>query len=68
MQLHLTAGLIGAAAGAPIARVGAAPGLAVATLGGAVSTAGSMLEIGVKLITQDEEVTQLSEVFCSNKS
>lgn len=52
-----TAGLVGAAVGAPIAGVGAAPGLAVATWGGAVSTAGSVLEIGVKLITQDEEAT-----------
>ena len=63
-----TAGLIGAAAGAPIAGVGAAPGLAVATWGGAVSTFGSVVEIGVKFITEDEEASQDVGIFLASKA
>jgi ElaB/YqjD/DUF883 family membrane-anchored ribosome-binding protein len=63
-----TGGLIGAAVGAPIAGVGAAPGLAVATVGGYVSLAGSVLEIGVKAITGDEEVTGDIGVFVASEA
>ncbi|AWK04509.1 hypothetical protein HYN56_09805 [Flavobacterium crocinum] len=62
-----TVGLVGAAAGAPFAGVGAAPGLAVAGYGGTVSTIGSVLEIGVKFITDDDEATKDLGVFLVSK-
>ncbi|SNR84382.1 RHS repeat domain-containing protein [Flavobacterium sp. ov086] len=62
-----TTGLVGAAAGAPFAGVGAAPGLAVATVGGYVSTAGSVLEIGVKFITEDEEAVGDAGAFVAGE-
>lgn len=55
------------AAGAPFAGVGAAPGLAVATVGGYVSTTGSVLEIGVKFITDDEEAGKDFGTFVVSK-
>jgi len=61
-------GLVGAAAGAPFAGVGAAPGLAVAKVGGVVSTTGSVLEIGVKFITNDEEATKDATTFIVSKT
>ena len=63
-----TTGLISAAVGAPIAGVGAAPGLAVATAGGYVSLAGSVLEIGVKVITGDAEATGDIGVFVASEA
>ena len=62
-----TSGLVGAAVGVPFAGVGAAPGLAVATWGGVVNTVGSVLEMGVKLITQDEEATKDVSAFVAGK-
>ena len=62
-----TAGLIGAAAGAPIAGVGAAPGLAVATFGGYISFAGSVMEIGVKFIADDEEAVGDAGTFVAGE-
>ena len=50
-----TAGLVGAAAGAPVAGVGAAPGLAFAGGGATMSGIGKGLEVTVKFITQDPE-------------
>ena len=50
-----TAGLVAAAVGAPIAGVGAAPDLKVAGWGGILSTVGTVVEIGVKIITEDDK-------------
>jgi hypothetical protein len=47
-----TAGLIGAVAGAPTG-VGAAPGLSVAAVGGVVSSLGTVMEVGVNIISGD---------------
>jgi RHS repeat-associated protein len=47
------AGLAVAAAGAPVAGVGAAPGLALSACGGTLSTIGTVMEVGVELITGD---------------
>jgi len=67
-----TAGLasaaVGAAITAPVGGEGAAPGLAVAGLGSAVSGAGSVLEIGVELITGDEEAMQDIGGFIGGKA
>ena len=66
-----TAGLSGAAIGAVATAIvggeGAAPGLVVAAWGGAVSTAGSVLEIGVKAIAGDEEATGDFGVLVASK-
>ncbi len=50
-----TAGLVVAAAGAPIAGVGATPGLTAASIGGVTSFVGTMLEIGVNFVSGDVE-------------
>jgi RHS repeat-associated protein len=47
------AGLGIAAVGAPVAGVGATPGLVVSGIGSTMSTAGSFLEAGVEIITND---------------
>jgi len=55
-----------AIAGAPVAGVGAAPGLAVAGAGGIVSTAGTVLEVTVDLVTgnnKDAAITTGNEVM-----
>jgi hypothetical protein len=55
-----------AIAGAPVAGVGAAPGLAVAGAGGIVSTAGTVLEVTVDLITgnnKDAGITTGNELL-----
>lgn len=59
--------VLGAAVGAPIAGVDAAPGLAAATWGGIVSAAGSVLEIGVKFITHDNEAMGDVVAFTASK-
>jgi RHS repeat-associated protein len=61
------AGLISAAAGAPIAGVGAAPGLTTATIGGAISTFGSILEIATKVITNDDGASGDIKTFVAGK-
>jgi RHS repeat-associated protein len=63
----ITGAAVGAAATAIVGGEGAAPGIVVAGLGSGVSGFGSILEIGVKLITGDEEAMKDIGGFVTGK-
>ena len=65
-QLALT-GLGAAAIGAPIGGVGATPGLMVAATGKAINGLGSLIEIGTKVITNDDGASGEIKVFVAGK-
>lgn len=65
-QLALT-GLGAAAIGAPIGGVGAGPGLAVATTGKVINELGVLVEIGTKIITNDDGASGDIKSFAAGK-
>lgn len=64
----LTSAAVGAVVTAPVGGEGATPGLIIAGLGSTVSGAGSLLEIGVKLITGDDEAKKDIGGFIGGKA